>query len=132
MRKSAHRKVRLKRLPVTKELADQVRMGLHSALVVLSTAYASWETIEQLQEGLDMARFAVEGKPQFKDEVVLLNSGSLALRALCERGLPIAVTPYERLPITTAVNTVDAMLPRLDGTWLYLALQRVRAEAELK
>jgi hypothetical protein len=132
MRKSANRKVRLNRAPVTSALANEIRMGLHSALVVLRTKFASVETLEQLQEGIDMVGFSVEGNPKFKDEAVLLNSGSLALRALANRGLPISVTPYEYVPIETAVNTVDAMLPRLDTTRLYLALQRVRAVAESK
>lgn len=132
MRKSAHRKVRLKRVAVTKGLADEIRMGLHSALVVLGTTFASWETVAQLQEGLGMVGYAAEGKPQFKDEMILLKSGSLALRSIIERGLPITVTAYEMVPLTTAVNTADAMLPRLDATHLYLALHRVRAEAEPK
>jgi hypothetical protein len=39
-------------------------------------------------------------------------------------------TEFERVPITNAVNAVDAMLPRLDATKLFLALQRVRVKAE--
>jgi hypothetical protein len=105
-------------------------MGLHSALVVLSTKFASDETIEQLAEGIDMVGYTIDGDPRFKDEVILLNSGILALQALARRGLPIAATEFERVPITNAVNAVDAMLPRLDATKLFLALQRVRVKAE--
>jgi hypothetical protein len=130
MRKRTVRKIRLKRAPVTQGLADHIRMGLHSALVVLSTKFASDETIEQLAEGIDMVGYTIDGDPGFKDEVILLNSGILALQALARRGLPVVPTEFERVPITNAVNAVDAMLPRLDATKLFLALQRVRVKAE--
>lgn len=127
MRKASKRKVRLVRAPVTKELADQVRMGLHSAYVVLCTSYVSDETLEQLSEGFDMIGIAISGKPRFKDEVIALNSASLALRALAERGHPIAPTAFEREPIRHALGVVDELLPRLDVLTLFNSLNTARA-----
>jgi hypothetical protein len=125
MRKSAHRRVRLKRVPVTGALLSELRQVMHTQYVVLQTKFATLDNVQMLRDMFDTVGFTIEGDERFSEHMVILNSGFRALKQVAEKGAPVLTTEDERAPVLNAINVIDGILPRLDGTKLYLANVKV-------
>jgi hypothetical protein len=124
-KRSAYRPT-LKKVPVTRELHDQIGMGLHTAYAVLKHA-PDRNAVDQLSEGLGMVGIAIENDPRFVGERLQVDSAMRALDQIAAKGEVLSTTSFELVPILNAILTVDSLLPRLDGVKLYLALQKLRA-----
>lgn len=121
----------LKRVPVTKELHDQIGMGLHTAYAVLERAPDA-TAVDQLAEGLGMVGLAIEGDARFTDALRQVDSAVRALEQIGAKGGTLTTTALELAPIRNAVLEVDSLLPRLDGVKLFQALQKLRVMAAQK
>jgi hypothetical protein len=121
----------LKRVPVMKELHDQIGMGLHTAYGVLERA-PDQTAVNQLAEGLGMVGIAVEGDARFADALRIVDSAMRTLEQIGAKGEKLSATPLELLPIRNAVLAVDSLLPRLVGVKLFQALQKLRVLAAQK
>jgi hypothetical protein len=130
-RKRSSYRPSLKRVPVMKELHDQIAMGLHTAYGVLERAPDA-TAVDQLSEGIGMVGFAAEGDARFVDEMLQINSGMRSLEQIGGKSGELTTTALELLPVRNAVLAVDAILPRMDGAKLIVALTRLRALATQK
>lgn len=117
-----------KRVPVMKELHDQIAMGLHMAYSFLERAPDA-AAVDQLSEGLGMIGLAIESDARFTDELRQVDSGRRALEQIAAKGEKLTATPLELMPIMNAVSAADQILPRLDGVKLFKALQKLRVLA---
>jgi hypothetical protein len=108
------------RIPVMKDMHDVIGMGMHTSYMMLRDA-PSEEAFQQLAQIINMVGISIIGDERFVDEARIIESASLAMIQIGAKAGPIGALPYELLPVVNAVNCIDAMLPRLDGSKLHQA-----------
>ncbi|NYT68757.1 hypothetical protein [Pusillimonas noertemannii] len=111
---------RIARIPITK-LRDDIALIIHTSIVRLA-AGPDLDAYDNLAENINLVGIALEGKPAFSREFALIAGGARAMNQIGE-----LVTaghtpkPHHIAPIRVAVNTIDAVLGRLDVETLYVA-----------
>jgi hypothetical protein len=112
------------------ELRDQFGLQMHTALRCLDTA-PNPDSFDALAEVFNVVQVAIEHDAQRAHEARLINGGAMALIQVEQRvRAGKAPQPYEMAPIRVAVNTIDAMLGKLDVSGLYLAIQKLKSMRE--
>ena len=129
MRKRSAYQPRPIKAPVTKELHDQIGMGLHLSYAALKCA-PSLDIVEHLAQVLGMVGLAIEDDPKFADQQILIDSGMRTLEQIGTKS-EVSATDLELLPLLRAVVAADKVVPRLDVLRLHNANLKLRALAML-
>ena len=101
-------------IPVTKELHDQTALVLHMGYAVLERG-PDEDVLDQFRDIFNMVGLAISGDARFVEEMAVINAGA---EAVAEGKLD---------GVLAAVNTIDAMLPRMDVMKMEMAIRRLRA-----
>lgn len=126
MRKRSAYRPRLVRVPVT-GLRDELALQLHAGLLALEKA-PSPNCFDALAEIFNIIGLTLENDPRLSDESRCICGGAAALNQVEERVCLHGRPPldHELTPIRIAVNTIDAILPRLDMSRMYVAMARLQ------
>lgn len=118
------------RIPVTRALRDEFAMSLHTSLWALDHA-PSADVFDTLAGIFNVVQLALEHDAEHCHEARLITGGAAALNQVMTKALagqrPAA---HEIAPIRVGINTIDALLGRLDASALRRASQRLRAMRE--
>ncbi len=114
------------RIPVTRGLRDEFAMVLHTSLWCLDRA-PTVDVFDNLAGVFNVVQLALEHDAQHQHEARLITGGAAALNQVMPKVADgRALAAHETAPIRVGVNTIEALLGRLDATALYLAMQRLR------
>lgn len=115
------------RIPVTSALRDEFAMSLYTSLRCLEHS-PSVDIFDNLAGIFNVVQLALERDAKHSHEARLITGGAAALNQAMARviaGQPPAT--HEIGPIRVGVNTIDALLGRLDVSVLHGAMQRLAA-----
>ncbi len=124
-RKRSTYRPRLVSIPVMKEMHDQIAMGMHTALAALERDPGE-NAFSMLASIFNMVGLAIDGDARFDVEMLQVKSGSRAMNQIGAKEGPLRALPLELLPVRNAVNTIDALLPRLNIWGLHHANVQMR------
>ena len=127
MSKRKEYKPRLVKIPMSKELYDSFGMYLHVALATMQNRPDS-DAFDAIAQIMNVVSVTIKDDLRFNNESLFINSGIRMMNDIsnkCTAGLPLK--DYELACITLAINTIDAILSRLDVSKLYLANLSVRS-----
>ncbi|NYT62397.1 hypothetical protein H0A66_08740 [Alcaligenaceae bacterium] len=114
------------RIPVTRALRDEFAMSLHTSLRGLEHA-PSVDIFDNLAGIFNVVQLALEHDTKHSHEARLITGGAAALNQAMARVVAgQSPAAHEIAPIRVGINTIDALLGRLDVLALHGAIQRLR------
>lgn len=123
MRKRSAHVAKLPRIPVT-GLHGEIALTLHLCMAVI-TVDGTVELFAQLQDIFNLIGLTIENDERFEAELKVLNCGSRAMNTIGARPGAIYLLDTEIEQMRAAAATIDALLPRLDVSKMYLNLRRL-------
>lgn len=111
---------------MTKALYDEFGIQMHSAYAALSN-YPFLEAFNALAHIMNVVTQAARNDKRFEHEMLYLNTGIATMNQVyskCEAKLPLK--DYETAAIGVAVAAIDRVLPYMDVSKLYIAMNEVR------
>ena len=121
-------KPKLIKIPMTKALYDEFGIQMHTAYAALINQ-SSLEAFNALAHIMNVVTQAASKDKRFSDEMLYLNTGIATMNQIankCQAGLPLK--DFESASIGLAVNTIDRILPYMDISKLYVAMNEVRLQ----
>lgn len=121
-------KPKLIKIPMTKALYDEFGIQMHTAYAALLNQ-SSLEGFDALAHIMNVVTTAASKDNRFKDEMLYLNTGIATMNQVygkCEARLPLK--DYETAAIGVAVSAIDRVLPYMDVSKLYVAMNEVRVQ----
>lgn len=121
-------KPKLIKIPMTKALYDEFGIQMHTAYAALINQ-SSLEGFDALAHIMNVVTTAASKDKRFNDEMLYLNTGLATMNQIsnkCQAGLPIK--EHESAAIGVAVAAIDRVLPYMDVSKLYVAMNEVRVQ----
>ena len=121
-------KPKLIKIPMTKALYDEFGIQMHSAYAAMSN-YPCLEAFNALAHIMNVVTQAARNDTRFEHEMLYLNTGIATMNQVygkCEARRPLK--DYETAAIGVAVSAIDRVLPYMDVSKLYVAMNEVRVQ----
>lgn len=126
MKKRKAYKPKIIKIPMTKALYDEFGLQMHTAFDALVNR-SSLDGFDALAHIMNVITTAARENKRFKEDMLYLTTGIATMNQIlkkCESGLPIK--DYEAASIGVAVTTIDRILPYIDLSKIYLAMNKVK------
>lgn len=113
---------------MTKSLYDEFGIQMHTAYAALINQ-SSLEAFNALAHIMNVVTQAARNDKRFEHEMLYLKTGIATMNQIygkCESKLPLK--DYESAAIGVAVAAIDRVLPYMDVSKLYVAMNEVRVQ----